>query len=82
MKEPPLVHCPKCNKDTLARTIGGAGVIFKGTGFYHTDYKRPGSKEESKSKKKKGEKKTDSSTPPPSPESASSDSKPPETKKG
>ncbi len=32
--------CPKCNKK-LKRLIGsGAGIIFKGTGFYATDYKK------------------------------------------
>ncbi len=32
--------CPKCAKMTLVRHIGGgSGIIFKGTGFYETDYK-------------------------------------------
>lgn len=32
--------CPKCGKLKLIRLIGpGAGIIFKGTGFYETDYK-------------------------------------------
>lgn len=32
--------CPECGKLKLVRLIGpGAGVIFKGTGFYETDYK-------------------------------------------
>jgi len=40
MSEPPLVTCPKCGKDTLKKLIGsGAGLIFKGSGFYLTDYK-------------------------------------------
>jgi len=40
MSEPPLVKCPKCGKDTLQKLIGtGAGLIFKGSGFYLTDYK-------------------------------------------
>lgn len=41
MSDPPLTHCPKCGKDTLKRLIGtGAGIIFKGSGFYQTDYKK------------------------------------------
>ena len=33
--------CPKCGKLKLHRLIGaGSGIIFKGTGFYETDYKR------------------------------------------
>jgi putative FmdB family regulatory protein len=35
-----LKKCPKC-KGPLKRLIGGgAGIIFKGTGFYETDYKK------------------------------------------
>ncbi len=38
--DPPLKQCPKC-KGKLRRLItGGAGVIFKGSGFYVTDYKK------------------------------------------
>ncbi|MBR2434589.1 MAG: zinc ribbon domain-containing protein [Lentisphaeria bacterium] len=36
----PLEKCPKCEENALKRKIGtGAGVIFKGSGFYCTDYK-------------------------------------------
>lgn len=50
MSEPPLVKCPKCGKDTLKRLIGtGAGLIFKGSGFYLTDYKKPSKDSETKS---------------------------------
>lgn len=39
--EPPLTHCPNCNTENLARVMGtGVGLIFKGTGFYQTDYKK------------------------------------------
>lgn len=38
----PLEHCPKCAKK-VKRLIGsGSGIIFKGSGFYATDYKRKG----------------------------------------
>ncbi|MCC7063063.1 MAG: zinc ribbon domain-containing protein [Planctomycetes bacterium] len=38
-----LRKCPACKKSKLDRLIGaGAGVIFKGSGFYQTDY-RPSS---------------------------------------
>jgi putative FmdB family regulatory protein len=40
MNAAPLTQCPKCKKRGLKRLIGGgAGLIFKGTGFYITDYK-------------------------------------------
>jgi putative FmdB family regulatory protein len=33
--------CPSCKKHTLIRIIGGgAGLVFKGSGFYLTDYKK------------------------------------------
>lgn len=36
----PLRQCPACRKRKLRRLIGtGAGVIFKGSGFYQTDYR-------------------------------------------
>ncbi len=52
--EPPLVRCPSCHTDNLARILGsGAGVIFKGSGFYLTDYKRSGSMDTKPEPKKK-----------------------------
>lgn len=41
--DPPLTRCPKCDTDNLVRVMGtGVGLIFRGTGFYLTDYKRSG----------------------------------------
>jgi putative FmdB family regulatory protein len=41
IKEEALKVCPKCGEPKLKRLIGsGAGIIFKGSGFYETDYKR------------------------------------------
>jgi putative FmdB family regulatory protein len=38
-----LRTCPRCKKPRLERQVGtGAGLIFKGSGFYITDYKRSG----------------------------------------
>jgi putative FmdB family regulatory protein len=57
-----LKKCPACGKRALRRLIGaGAGVIFKGSGFYQTDYRsdayrksaekeKPGGKEKSAKK--------------------------------
>lgn len=36
----PVTVCPKCKKESVERIMsGGAGLIFKGSGFYITDYK-------------------------------------------
>ena len=41
--EPLLTKCPKCKKNKLERLFGGGGaIIFKGSGFYETDYRRAG----------------------------------------
>ncbi|MFB3787012.1 MAG: FmdB family zinc ribbon protein [bacterium] len=42
MKESPVQECPQCHvTGEVRRLIGtGAGIIFKGSGFYETDYKR------------------------------------------
>ena len=41
MRDEPLKKCPKCKKPGVKRLVGGgAGLIFKGTGFYITDYKK------------------------------------------
>jgi putative FmdB family regulatory protein len=43
MRDEPLRKCPKCHRAALKRLIGGgAGLIFKGSGFYITDYKNKG----------------------------------------
>ena len=41
MSAEPIKKCPKCGKNKVKRLIGpGIGIIFKGSGFYETDYKR------------------------------------------
>lgn len=50
----PLVVCPKCGKHSLKRLMGtGGGLIFKGSGFYQTDYKKNGSSPSTPTDKKK-----------------------------
>ena len=40
-KDEPLKTCPVCGEQTLKKLISGSrGLIFKGSGFYETDYKR------------------------------------------
>ena len=52
MSADPLVRCPQCGKDNLRRVLGGGGgMIFKGQGFYLTDYRKGGNKPASGEKK-------------------------------
>jgi putative FmdB family regulatory protein len=47
--EEPLKKCPKCGKNKLRRLFGtGAAVLFKGSGFYETDYRSDSYKEAQK----------------------------------
>jgi putative FmdB family regulatory protein len=40
IKADPRTECPACNRPKLRRKIGaGAAIIFKGSGFYQTDYR-------------------------------------------
>jgi putative FmdB family regulatory protein len=63
MSDEPIKKCPKCGKTVRRLISGGAGVIFKGSGFYVTDAApkttpktdtAPKTKEETKEEKKKG----------------------------
>ena len=58
IKDEPFKNCPKC-KGKIKRLIGaGAGFIFKGSGFYTTDYRSKGYKEKQKEETKSSEPKT------------------------
>jgi putative FmdB family regulatory protein len=40
INDPPLKKCPQCRKRKLRRIFGtGAAILFKGSGFYQTDYR-------------------------------------------
>ncbi len=55
MSESHKRKCPKCSKLKLERLIGmGAGVIFKGGGFYETDYRSDSYKSEQAADKEAG----------------------------
>src|SRR5438132_5001995 len=48
----PLKKCPKCGKKKLRRLFGtGAAVLFKGSGFYETDYRSESYKSGEKAEK-------------------------------
>ena len=48
MSDNPIRKCPECKRQKLKRLMGaGSGIIFKGSGFYETDYKRKNSRSSS-----------------------------------
>ena len=66
ISDPVKRKCPECNKLKLRRLFGtGAAVVFKGSGFYETDYRsesyKKGAQDAKKSKEKTEKKSSDSS---------------------
>lgn len=55
--------CPKCRK-RAERQLSGGGLVFKGSGFYITDYKRAGEKRPEGESKPSGDVKTAESAKP------------------
>lgn len=78
----PEKKCPECGKKKLRRLIGaGAAIVFKGSGFYQTDYRSDSYKKRAEADSKSSESKSsesksaDSKTEGKSSESKSSESK-------
>ena len=77
-----IKKCPVCGKNKVRRLIGtGAGLIFKGSGFYITDYRDQGYKDKAKADSGSGatsdtksDSKSDTAATPASKESSKSDS--------
>ncbi len=56
IKAEPTNKCPKCKKNKAERIISaGGGIIFKGTGFYQTDYRSESYKKGADAAKKASE---------------------------
>jgi putative FmdB family regulatory protein len=54
ISDKPLQKCPKCSKK-IKRLIGaGSGIIFKGSGFYATDYRKSSNSQNTCPKAKEG----------------------------
>jgi putative FmdB family regulatory protein len=66
IKAPPTKKCPQCGKPKAERLIGpGAGLIFRGSGFYITDYRSESYKKSAEADKPPssgGESKSESSS--------------------
>src|SRR5437763_5427941 len=61
MSEEALKKCPKCGKKKLRRVFGGgAAIIFKGSGFYQTDYRSEAYKNAAKAEQESAKPATDS----------------------
>src|SRR5437762_11103296 len=59
----PQKKCPKCKKNKLRRLFGaGGGLIFKGSGFYQTDYRPDSYKKAAEADKPKTESSSDSAS--------------------
>ncbi len=65
MSAPVLKKCPECGKLSLKRLIGsGAAVLFKGSGFYGTDYRSENYKKQAKAETEKTKAKKEKSKSP------------------
>ena len=61
IKDDPVKKCPECKKNKLKRQFGtGAAIVFKGSGFYQTDYRSDSYKKGAQADKKAGESKSES----------------------
>lgn len=55
IKENPKRKCPECGKQKLRRLIGpGAAIVFRGSGFYKTDYRSESYKKAAAAEKSRG----------------------------
>lgn len=55
IKADPQTDCPSCSQPNLRRKIGpGAAILFKGSGFYQTDYRSDSYKQAAKADSSKG----------------------------
>ena len=57
MSDSALEKCPKCNNRVRRLISGGSGLIFKGSGFYLTDYAQKKENKQTSENKKKTDKK-------------------------
>lgn len=56
MTDKPRAKCPTCGKTATRKISGGAALVFKGSGFYITDYGKDGKKDQRKQAPPEGSK--------------------------
>ena len=71
MTDRPRAKCPTCGKPGARKISGGAGLVFRGSGFYITDYGKDGKGPRKAESEKPAEKPAETKT-----ESATADAKP------
>ena len=78
MTDKPGAKCPTCGKPAARRISGGAGLVFRGSGFYITDYGKDGKGPRKAESEKAAEKPAESKSDAPKTESkpAKADAKP------
>jgi putative FmdB family regulatory protein len=52
IRDEPVKRCPQCRRKVRRLLGAGAGILFKGSGFYITDYRSKGYQEAAKSEQK------------------------------
>lgn len=71
MSDPPVQECPACHAEAQRKISGGAGLLFKGSGFYITDYRGDGYKKAAESDKGGGSSSSSESKPDAAPKAES-----------
>ena len=76
MSDKPRTKCPVCGKLAVRKISGGAGLHFKGSGFYITDYGKDGKGPRKPESERPAESKSDTASTPDSSSSSKASSKP------
>lgn len=62
MSDPPVAPCPECDQQAERLLSPGAGLLFKGSGFYVTDYRSESYRKAAENEKPKADSGSDGSS--------------------